>query len=269
MIIIKSDEEIAAMRISCQLAASVRDRVASQIRPGATTGELDAYAAELIAAAGAKSAFLGYKGFPGNVCLSVNDEVVHGIPGNRRIEIGDIVSLDVGVHHGGFVGDTAVTIMVGVTDAEVMRLVDATQSALRAGIDNAVVNGRLGDISHAIEVVAQRAGFSIVREFVGHGVGRSMHEDPQVPNFGTAGKGPRLRHGMTLAIEPMVNLGVAEVQVMDDGWTVLTGDRKPSAHFEHTVAILDGGPEILTVSDVLAEESAAVSNFVVDERRDS
>jgi methionyl aminopeptidase len=258
MIIIKSDEEIAAMRISCRLAASVRDRVTAQIRPGATTGELDAYAADLIAEEGAKSAFLGYKGFPGNVCLSVNDEVVHGIPGDRRIEIGDIVSLDVGVHYGGFVGDTAVTIMVGVTDAEVMRLVDATQSALQAGIDNAVVNGRLGDISHAIEVVAQRAGFSIVREFVGHGVGRSMHEDPQVPNFGTPGKGPRLRQGMTLAIEPMINLGVAGVEVMDDGWTVLTGDRKPSAHFEHTVAILEGGPEVLTVSEVPAEESATV-----------
>lgn len=246
------------MRASCRLAASVRDSVAAQIRPGITTAELDAYAAELIGDRGAESAFLGYKGFPGNVCLSVNDEVVHGIPSQRRIQIGDIVSLDVGVHYEGFVGDTAVTVMVGVTDAEVMRLVDATQAALVAGIEKAVVNGRLGDISHAIEQVAAAAGFSIVREFVGHGVGRSMHEDPQVPNFGTPGKGPRLRHGMTLALEPMVNRGVAEVEVLDDGWTVLTRDRLPSAHFEHTVAILDGGPEILTISEVSAKKNATV-----------
>lgn len=258
MIVIKTDEEIECMRTSCRLAATVRDSVAEKIRPGVTTGELDAYAAELIAGFGAKSAFLGYKGFPGNVCLSVNDEVVHGIPGNRRIQIGDIVSLDCGVHYDGFIGDTAITAMVGVTDPDVMRLIDATRSALHAGIEKAVVDGRLGDISNAIEKVATGAGFSIVREFVGHGVGRTMHEEPQVPNFGPAGKGPRLRHGMTLALEPMVNLGVPGVEVMEDGWTVLTKDRKPSAHFEHTVAILDGGPEILTISEVAAQKNAAV-----------
>lgn len=249
MIVIKTAEEIERMRVSGRIAATVKERVAREIRPGVTTAELDAFAAELIAEAGARSAFLGYRGYPGNVCLSVNDEVVHGIPGPRRIEPGDVVSLDVGVYYDDFVGDNAITVMVGVTDPEVVRLLDVTRRALEAGIAMAQPGGRLGDISHAVERVAREANLAVVREFVGHGVGRSLHEEPQVPNFGAAGRGPRLRPGMTLAIEPMVNLGTAAVEVMDDGWTVLTRDRKPSAHFEHTVAILEDGPEVLTVAE--------------------
>lgn len=247
MIITKSPEQLDRMRASCRIAASVRDSIAEKVSAGVTTQELDDYAAELIASHEAKSAFLGYKGFPGNVCLSVNDEVVHGIPGKRRIETGDIVSLDVGVIYDEYIGDTARTIEVGVSDSDILRLLDVTRSALEAGISNARVGGRLGDISNAIEGITAKAGFSVVREFVGHGIGKSMHEDPQVPNFGERGKGPRLRSGMTLALEPMVNMGTAEVEVMSDGWTVLTCDRKPSAHFEHTVAILEGGTEILTM----------------------
>lgn len=246
MIIIKTPEEIQRMRLSSLIAAQVRDELAQKVAPGVTTGELDAYAQELVSKLKAKSSFFGYRGYPGHICTSVNDEVVHGIPGPRRIEMGDVVSIDVGVVYDGFVGDTATTVMVGVTDPAVIRLVTVSEQALAAGIAKAVPGGRLSDISHAIEQVVVNAGFSVVREFVGHGIGRSMHEDPQIPNFGPPGKGPRLKQGMTLAIEPMVNLGAAEVEVMSDGWTVLTKDRKPSAHVEHTVAIGEQGPEILT-----------------------
>jgi methionyl aminopeptidase len=213
-----------------------------------TTKELDEFAAELISNLGAKSAFLGYRNYPGHICLSVGNEVVHGVPGKRQVQLGEIVSIDVGVLYDGFVGDTAVTTMVGVTDPGVVRLVTATERALHAGIRLAVAGGRLSDVSHAIERTVTESGFTVVRSFVGHGIGRSMHEDPQIPNFGPPGKGPRLKPGMTLAIEPMVNMGGSEVEVMDDGWTVLTVDRKPSAHFEHTVAIGEEGAEILTIS---------------------
>jgi len=246
MIIIKTPEEIERMRVSSLIAAQVRDELAQKVAPGVTTGELDAYAQELVGKLRAKSSFFGYRGYPGHICTSVNDVVVHGIPGPRRIEMGDVVSIDVGVVYDGFVGDTATTVMVGVTDPEVIRLVKVSEQALAAGIAKAVPGGRLSDISHAIEQVVVDAGFSVVREFVGHGIGRSMHEEPQIPNFGPPGKGPRLKKGMTLAIEPMVNLGSADVEVMSDGWTVLTKDRKPSAHVEHTVAIGDAGAEILT-----------------------
>jgi len=247
MIHLKTPEDIARMKLSGQIAAEVLREVAAKAAPGVTTGELDAYAAELIRKSGARSAFLGYRGFPGNLCTSLNDEVVHGIPGRRRIELGDIVSIDCGVEYDGFIGDTATTVMVGVSQPDIIRLVKTTQEALMAGIQQAVAGGRVSDIGHAVESVARQAGFSVVREFVGHGVGRRMHEEPQVPNFGPPGRGPKLRPGMTLAIEPMINLGVAEVEVMEDGWTVLTRDRKPSAHFEHTVAIREDGPaEILT-----------------------
>ena len=246
MIIIKTPEEIERMRVSSLIAAQVRDELAQKVAPGVTTGELDAYAQELVAKLGAKSAFYGYRGYPGHICTSVNDEVVHGIPGPRRIGVGDVVSIDVGVVYDGYVGDTAATVMVGVTDPEVIRLVRVAEQALAAGIARALPGGRLSDISHAIEQVVVDAGFSVVREFVGHGIGRSMHEEPQIPNFGPPGKGPKLKTGMTLAIEPMVNLGGAEVEVLSDGWTVLTKDRKPSAHVEHTVAIGEEGAEILT-----------------------
>jgi methionyl aminopeptidase len=246
MIIIKTPEELDRMRASGQVAARVRDELARRIAPGVTTGELDDYARELIAKAGARSAFFGYRGFPGYICTSVNNVVVHGIPGPQRIQVGDVVSIDVGVFFEGFVGDTATTVMVGVTDPNVVRLVRVAEQALENGIAKAVAGGRLSDVSHAIEQTATEAGFSIVRDFVGHGIGRSMHEEPQIPNYGPPGRGPKLKAGMTLAIEPMINLGRAEVEVLADGWTVTTRDRLPSAHVEHTVAVLDGQAEILT-----------------------
>jgi len=247
MIILKNRDEIRKMRESGRVAARVRDEIARMVAPGVTTQELNDAAAKLMASQGAKSAFLGYRGYPGQICISIDSEVVHGIPGPRRIEFGQIVALDVGVVLDGFIGDTATTVMVGVTDPEVIRLVRATEESLAAGISMVRAGRRLGDVSHAIEETVTKAGFSVVHDFVGHGVGRKLHEDPQVPNFGEAGRGPKLKVGMTLAIEPMVNLGGAAVEVMGDGWTVQTVDRRPSAHFEHTVAIGEDGPEILTV----------------------
>jgi len=247
MIIIKSPADLQRMREASAIAARVRDEVAQQVRPGVTTGELAEFAGELLRALGAESAFLGYRGYPGWICVSVNEEVVHGIPGPRRIEAGDIVSLDVGVRYRGFVGDTATTVMAGVTDTEIIRLVRATERALWAGIEAARAGRRLSDVSHAIESTATAAGYAVVRQFVGHGIGRQMHEDPQIPNFGPPGRGPVLKAGMTLAIEPMVNLGRQEVEVLEDGWTVVAQDRRPSAHFEHTVAVTAGDPEVLTL----------------------
>lgn len=246
MIVIKSRDELQRMRKSGRLAAKVRDEIARLVAPGVSTKWLDTKAAGLMEALGCRSAFLGYCGYPGHICLSIDAEVVHGIPCDRRIEMGQIVSLDVGVVYDGFVGDTATTVMVGVTDPDVVRLVRTTERALGEGIARAKPGNRLSDISNAIEVVASAAGFSVVRDFVGHGIGRKMHEEPQIPNYGPAGKGPLLKSGMTLAIEPMVNQGGYEVEVQADGWTVLTADRRPSAHFEHTVAIGEDGPEILT-----------------------
>jgi len=247
MIRIKSPEELARMRRSNQIAARVRDKLIQAIAPGVSTRDLDASACEWIKGFGAESAFLGYRGYPGQICLSINEEVVHGIPGKRRVQMGDVVSVDVGVRYDGFVGDTAATVAVGVTDPEILRLVAVTEQALLAGIARARAGGRVSDISHAIESCAAERGFSVVHQFVGHGIGRDMHEDPEVPNFGPPGKGPRLAAGMTLAIEPMVNMGQSEVEVLDDGWTVVTADRMPSAHFEHTVAICEGDAEILTL----------------------
>lgn len=246
MIIIKTPEELDRMRASGRMAAQVRDELARAVRPGVTTKELDEYARELIGKLGGQSSFYGYRGFPGQICTSINDVVVHGIPGPTRIALGDIVSLDVGVVYEGFVGDTATTVMVGVTDPEIVRLIRVTERALAAGIAQAVAGGRLSDISHAIEREVVEAGFTVVRDFVGHGIGRSMHEEPQIPNYGPPGRGPRLKPGMTLAIEPMVNLGRAEVEVLSDGWTVVTRDRKPSCHVEHTVAVMEGHAEVLT-----------------------
>jgi methionyl aminopeptidase len=246
MIIIKSASDLDRMRVVGGMAGRVRDAVARRVSPGVTTGELAGYAAELIREMGAESAFLGYRGYPGWLCVSVNEEVVHGIPGGRRIDVGDVVSIDVGVRYDGFIGDTATTVMVGVTDPQVIALVRATERALRAGIDAAQPGRRLSDVSHAIERMAVESGFSVVRQFVGHGIGRQMHEDPQVPNVGPPGRGPVLKAGMTLALEPMVNLGRPGVRVEPDGWTVVTEDGKPSAHFEHSVAVRDGEAEILT-----------------------
>ncbi len=246
MIVIKTKDDIKRMRVSNRLAGKVRDEVAASVRPGVTTRELGEYARELIEKAGGKCGFLDYHGFPGTICVSVNDEVVHGIPGDRIIKLGDIVSLDVGTLIDGFYGDTAKTVMVGVTDPSVIKLVRTTESAFWAGIEKAKVGNRLSDISHAIQVVAEKAGFSIVRDFVGHGIGRELHEDPQIPNFGRAGKGPKLRAGMTLAIEPMLNMGKKAVKILGDKWTVVTKDRMLSSHYEHTVLIKSDGVEILT-----------------------
>jgi methionyl aminopeptidase len=247
MIIVKTPDEIEKMRASGRMAATVRDEVAGRVAPGVTTGELADFAGKRIVELGGESAFFGYHGYPGQICVSVNDEVVHGIPGPRRIEIGDIVSIDVGVLYGGYIGDTATTVMVGVTDREVINLVKTTEAALYAGIAKARAGGRLSDVSHAIEQVGKQAGLFVVRDFVGHGVGKTMHEEPQVPNFGKPGRGPRLKTGTTIAIEPMFNMGAVGVDVQADGWTVLTRSGRPSAHFEHTVAVCDGRAEILTV----------------------
>lgn len=246
MIAIKNEAELVAMRAAGRVTAAICEQVSAGIYPGITTGEIDRLADDLIRRAGGRSAFFGYRGFPGHVCISVNEEVVHGVPGARRICLGDVVSLDIGVVLEGFIGDMATTVMVGVTDPDVLRLVAATERALFAGIAAAQAGNRLSDVSHAIERTVTEAGFSVVREFVGHGIGRRMHEEPQIPNFGPPGKGPRLRPGMTLAIEPMVNMGRAEVEVKGDGWTVVTRDRRPSAHFEHTVAVGEATAEILT-----------------------
>jgi methionyl aminopeptidase len=246
MIIVKTADEVERMRASGQVAARVRDALVRAVVPGVSTMDLDNLARDLIAKAGGRSAFLGYRGFPGHICTSVNEVVVHGIPGAQRVKLGDLISIDVGVVYDGFVGDTAATVMVGVTDAEVIRLVKVAEQALADGIAKAVPGGRLSDVSHAIEQTTVKAGFSVVRDFVGHGIGRSMHEDPQIPNYGPPGRGPKLRPGMTLAIEPMLNQGAAEVDVMSDGWTVKTRDGRPSVHVEHTVAVLESGPEILT-----------------------
>jgi methionyl aminopeptidase len=243
---IKNAHEIEKMRAACRVASQVLDRTGALIQPGITTGEIDRAAASLMRDANVKSAFLNYRGFPGNICISVNDEVVHGIGGTRRIQYGDIVKLDIGVILNGWVGDTATTIPVGVVDPAVQRLLTVTEDALAIAITFATEGRRLGDLCSAIEDEIIANGYSVVREFVGHGVGRKLHEEPQVPNYGRKGTGPKLKAGMVLAIEPMVNLGVGGVKILSDGWTVVTADGKPSAHFEHSVLITKGQPEILT-----------------------
>lgn len=246
MIPIKRWKDIDHMRRSGRLVAEVVDGLRSILMPGIRTGEVDRYAAELIAARGAKSAFLGYRGFPGTICISVNEEVVHGIGGDRVLQYGDLVKLDVGVIKDGWVGDTATTVPIGMGEPGDLKLIEVTRRALSEGIARACAGNRVGDISAAIEACVRAEGFEVVREFVGHGVGRKLHEDPQVPNYGRPGSGPRLKAGMTLAIEPMVNAGGAGVRLLSDGWTVVTNDGRRSAHFEHTVLITAGEPEVLT-----------------------
>lgn len=234
------------MRIACRTAARILDRLGALLRPGITTGEVDQAAADFMSQEACRSAFLGYKGFTGNICVSVNDEIVHGIGGKRRIQYGDIVKLDVGVIKDGWVGDTANTFAVGAISAEWQRLLAVTEGVLERVIPMATAGRRLGDLCAFIEDEVVANGYNVVREFVGHGVGRKLHEEPQVPNFGRAGTGPKLKPGMTLAIEPMVNMGTANVRTLEDGWTVVTADGQPSAHFEHTILITKGQPEILT-----------------------
>ncbi len=245
-IIIKTPGEIDVMRQAGDKAAAVLRVVCEAIRPGVTTQALDDLAREVMASLGVKSAFLGYMGYPAQTCISINEAVIHGIPGRREIREGDVVSIDVGIWHDGFVGDNAKTVMVNVTDPDVQRLVVNTEQALMEAITHARPGARLGDISHAVERAANRSRLSVVREFVGHGCGRSMHEEPQVPNFGPAGRGPLLKEGMVLCIEPMLNLGARRIRTLADGWTVVTADGRPSAHFEHMIAITGDGAEILT-----------------------
>jgi len=246
----KNASEVEAMRLACRVANEVLEEVAGFIRPGVTTRQIDEFAAEVISKRDAKSAFLGYHKYPCHACISVNEEVVHGLAGDRRLDFGDIVSLDVGVRYNGFVGDTAKTVPVGGCGVAAQRLLDVTEKALYEGIAQAVAGNRVVDISRAIQRHVEGQGYSVVREFVGHGVGRSVHEEPQIPNFVEAGKSsPKLKAGMTLAIEPMVNAGRPEVKILKDGWTVVTVDGQLSAHFEHTVLITEGEPEILTCRD--------------------
>lgn len=259
MIVLKSPEELSRMRLACKAAAEILAEVASMVVPGRRTRELDEAAGELMWKRGGKSAFLGYRGYKGQICVSVNEEVVHGLPGERRVQYGDIVSLDIGIVLDGFVGDNATTVAVGMIDWKVQQLMDVTERSLAAGIAAARAGNRVGDISHAVQRMVEAAGFNVVREFVGHGVGRALHEDPQVPNFGMPGKGPKLKPGMTLAIEPMTTMGRPEVEMLRDGWTVVTQDRKPSAHFEHTVAVTEGEPEILTCREMTASLPKASS----------
>lgn len=246
MIVLKSKDEIAAMRKAGRLVGEAHRRLAEAVRPGVRTAELDRLVEDFLKANGAVSSFKGYQGYPANICVSVNDEVIHGIPGERVLKEGDIVSIDVGAIVDGFHGDSAWTYPVGEIDGEARRLLEVGERSLFAAIERARVGNRLSDISHAVQAYAESHGYSVVRDFVGHGIGRSMHEAPQVPNFGPPGRGPRLRAGMTLAIEPMINAGGPEVKILSDQWTAVTVDGSLAVHFEHTVAITEDGPLILT-----------------------
>jgi methionyl aminopeptidase len=247
MVLRKSPDQIAVMRRAGSVVAEMHEACMLAAKPGATTGDLDRAAREVLDRRGARSNFLNYHGFPAVACISPNEVIVHGIPGDRVLDDGDIVSIDCGAIIEGWHGDAAVTIPVGAIDAESRRLLEATKAALDAGIAAARPGNRLGDIGAAVEGVALAAGYSVVKEYVGHGIGTAMHEDPEVPNYGTAGRGLRLREGMVLAIEPMVNGGKADTLLLDDGWTVVTADGSRSAHFEHTIAITQNGPQVLTL----------------------
>ncbi len=247
MIIVKSPKEIEKMRAASRIVAEVLARLAEEVRPGVTTRELDALSEKLTHERKAVPAFKGYKGYPFSLCASVNNEVVHGFPSERPLEEGDILSMDYGVSFRGYYGDAAVTVPVGRISGDAERLLAVTRDSLLAGIEKAVAGGRLSDISHAVQSRVEEAGFSVVKKFVGHGIGRRLHEDPQIPNYGPAGQGPVLRPGMTLALEPMVNAGDFEVDILSDGWTAVTRDGSLSAHFEHTVAVTEDGPVVLSL----------------------
>ncbi len=245
---VKSAPEIATMRQAGRIVALTLLELQEKIRPGVSTGQLDEMAERLAVSMGSRPAFKGYRGFPASLCASVNDEVVHGIPSpNRVLEDGDVVSLDFGVVYRGFVGDAAITVGVGSIDPTAEHLLEDTRAALHEGVRHARAGGHLSDVSHAIERFAEERGYSVVRQYVGHGIGRRMHEDPQIPNFGPPHQGPVLKPGMALAIEPMLNVGESETIVLPDNWTVVTRDGALSAHFEHTVIVTDGEPEIMTL----------------------
>jgi methionyl aminopeptidase len=244
----RSGEEIAKMRRAGRVVAEMHERCVAAAKPGATTADLDRVARQVLDTRGARSNFLNYHGFPAVICTSPNDVIVHGIPGDYRLEEGDILSLDCGAIIEGYHGDAAVTIPVGQVSEEATRLMKTTEESLYAGIDQIRDGNRLSDIGHAVQTVAEGAGYSVVREYVGHGIGTAMHEEPQIPNYGPPGKGIKLRVGHVFAVEPMVNLGGPGTVLLDDGWTVKTADGSLSAHFEHTIAVTDDGPEVLTVA---------------------
>ncbi|MCA9473576.1 MAG: type I methionyl aminopeptidase [Nitrospira sp.] len=247
MIVLKTPEEVALIASASAVVAKSQRTLLQELKPGITTIELDRIAEDCIRGYGATPAFKGYRGYPKTLCVAVNDQVVHGIPGNRELHDGDIVGLDLGAIVEGFYGDGAITIAVGNIPEEIEKLLTVTNESLKRGIEKAVVGNRLSDISHAVQSYVEAHGFSVVRDFVGHGIGRQLHEEPQVPNYGRPGQGPRLKSGMVLAIEPMVNMGKAAVRVLDDGWTAVTADGSLSAHFEHTIAIQPDGPaKVLT-----------------------
>jgi methionyl aminopeptidase len=258
MIIRKSPREIEKIALAGRLVAETIAHVGAALRPGITTGELDDIAGEFIREAGGIPTSEGYKGYPRAICISANEIIVHGIPGAYEVGEGDVVTIDVGVTLDGYIADSAYTFGVGSVDAEAQRLLDVGQHALAAGIAEARLGNRIGDISHAVQTVVEAAGFSVVRSLVGHGVGRHYHEDPHVPNFGEPGRGPRLSEGMTIAIEPMITAGDPGVWLADDGWTISTVDGSLAAHFEHTVAILPDGPRILTPRVGIATERASL-----------
>jgi len=249
MIAIRTEREIDILRRANRIVAEVHKHLAAMVRPGVTTAELDRVAEELIRSYGAEPAFKGYRGYPASTCISVEDVVVHGIPGDRVLKEGEIVSIDVGVRYKGYYGDAAITVPCGIIDAERRRLLRTTKEALDRAIAAAVEGNFLRDIGRAVEETCNREKLGVVRYFVGHGIGTEMHEPPQVPNFDTGSRGPLLKTGMVLAIEPMVNLGSPEVRILEDGWTAVTVDGKPSAHFEHTVVVRKGRPEILSVTN--------------------
>ena len=246
MIVLKSPEEIAVMREANHIVAETLQALQEKARPGVTTQELDTIAEAMATRANAACAFKGYRGYPGALCASVNEVIVHGIPGSRSLRDGDILSLDFGVFYKGFYGDSAVTFPIGEVDDRTQELIDTTRECLNRAIGQMREGKRLSDISSAIQQHAESHGFSVVRDFVGHGIGRQLHEDPQVPNYGVAGTGVRLKQGMVLAVEPMVNMGGWKIKVLDDGWTAITKDRSLSAHFEHSVAITEDGPLVLS-----------------------
>ena len=249
MIIIKSPEEIERMAQACRIVAETLNALREMVRPGISTREIERFAEKTVVERDGTLAFKGYRGYPSGICTSVNSQVVHGIPSGTPLREGDVLSIDLGVYMNGFYGDGAVTLPVGRIDGEAEKLLRVTEEALYLGIEKARPGNRVSDISHAVQRHVERNGFSVVRVFVGHGIGRSLHEEPQVPNYGRPGQGARLQEGMTLAIEPMVNAGGYEVTVLEDGWTAVTSDGSLSAHFEHTIVVAEGGARILTKID--------------------
>ena len=251
MISIKTERELAVMRQACKITAAARALAGDMVRPGNTTGDIDKAVHDFIVSQGAKPSFLHYQGYPASACISVNEVIIHGIPGKRVLKEGDIVSVDVGAFYKGFHGDCAATFACGKISPEAQKLIDVTKQSFFEGLQFARQGNRVSDISHAVQTYVEANGFSVVRAFVGHGVGEHLHEEPSVPNYGAPGKGPRLVKNMTIAVEPMVNLGTYDCRVLRDGWTTVTADGKLAAHYENTLLITDGEPEILTVTEGL------------------